>query len=80
MKGTSGRVKTAPGIWLPFSITGFEEGRFWSWNVVGIPATGHRVELREDGLWQLTFEAPILAAQYAYICKMALNRIAGMLE
>jgi hypothetical protein len=79
-QGTEGRVKTAVGIWLPFIITGYEEGRFWSWKVAGIPATGHRVEPKKEGLCQLTFEVPLLAAPYAYICKIALDRIAGILE
>ena len=79
-QGTEGRVKTAGGFWLPFIITGYTEGRFWSWKVAGIPATGHRVEPRGDGLCRLTFEVPLLAAPYMYICKIALNRIAGILE
>jgi len=79
-KGSKGKVKTAVGIWLPFIITGYEEGRFWSWNVAGIPATGHRVEPQEDGSCQLTFTVPLLAAPYVYICKIALNRIAGILD
>lgn len=79
-KGTEGRVKTVGGIWLPFLITGYEEGRFWSWKVAGIPATGHRVEPRKDGLCRLTFEVPLIAVPYAYICKIALDRIAGILE
>jgi uncharacterized protein YndB with AHSA1/START domain len=79
-KGTEGMVKTAVGIWLPFIITGYEEGHFWSWKVAGISATGHRVESHKDGLCKLTFEVPMLAAPYAYICKIALDRIAGLLE
>lgn len=79
-KETRGRVKTAGGMWLPFSITAFEEGRFWSWNVAGIPATGHRLEPQRDGLCKLTFEVPLIAAPYTYICKIALDRIAGILE
>jgi hypothetical protein len=79
-QGTKGRVKTASGIWLPFTITGYKEGHFWSWNIGGIPATGHRVEPQKDGLCRLTFEVPLLAAPYGYICKIALERIAGMLE
>lgn len=79
-KGTKGKVKTAAGIWLPFMITRYEERRFWSWKVASIPATGHRVESQGDGLCLLTFEVPLLAAPYAYICKIALDRIAIMLE
>jgi hypothetical protein len=65
---------------VPFVITQYEEGRFWSWKVSGIPATGHRIEPQEDGSCQLTFTVPILAAPYAFICKIALHRIAGMLK
>jgi hypothetical protein len=79
-QGTEGRVKTVGGFWLPFIITRYEEGHFWSWKVAGIPATGHRIEPHEDGLCKLTFEIPLLAAPYAYICKIALERIAGILE
>ncbi len=79
-KGTEGRIKTAVGIWLPFSITEYKEGHFWSWKVGGIRTTGHRVETQEEGLCKLTFEVPVLAAPYVYICKIALDRIAGILE
>ncbi len=77
-QGTEGKVKTAVGIWVPFVITQYEEGRFWSWKVAGIPATGHRIESQEDRSCRLTFTVPLLAAPYAYICKIALDRIAGM--
>ena len=73
-------MKTVVGIWLPFLITGYEEGSFWSWKVAGIPATGHRIEPNEDGSCQLTFTVPLLAAPYAYICKIALDRIAMILN
>jgi hypothetical protein len=79
-QGTEGRIKTAGGFWLPFIITGYAEGRFWSWKIAGIPATGHRVEPQEEGLCRLTFEVPLLAAPYAYICNIALDRIAGILD
>jgi hypothetical protein len=79
-QGTEGRVKTVGGFWLPFTISRYEEGRFWSWKVAGIPATGHRIEPQEDGFCTLTFEVPILAAPYTFICKIALNRIAVILE
>jgi hypothetical protein len=65
---------------MPFIITGYEEERFWSWKVAGIPATGHRIEPHEDGLCKLTFEVPTLAAPYTFICNIALNRIAVILE
>lgn len=79
-QGTGGKVRTAAGIWLPFTINRYEEGHFWSWTVAGIPATGHRVKPQEDGLCQLTFEVPIIAAPYAYICRIALERIGNALD
>lgn len=79
-QGTRGRIRTVGGIWLSFLITGYEEGRFWSWRVAGIPATGHRIRPREDGSCTLTFEVPLLAAPYAFVCKIALDRIAVMLD
>ena len=79
-QGTEGKVKTAVGICVPFIITAYEEGRFWAWKVAGVPATGHRVESQEEGLCKLTFEVPLLAAPYGYICKIALDRIAGILD
>lgn len=79
-QGTEGRIKTAAGVWLPFIITVYEEGLFWSWKVAGLSATGHRIEPEEDGLCKLTFEVPWIAAPYTYICKVALDRIARILE
>jgi hypothetical protein len=79
-KATEGKVKTAVGIWLPFIITGYEEGRFWSWKVAHIPATGHRVAPQGDAICKLTFEIPLFASPYAYVCKVALDRIERMLE
>lgn len=79
-KGTEGRVKTAAGFWLNFVITGYEEGRFWTWRVAGIPATGHRLEPRDEGYCHLTFQIPLLAYPYKYVCRIALNRIAALLD
>ncbi len=79
-KGTRGRIKTTLGLWVNFEITGFEEGRSWSWHVAGFPATGHRIEESEDRVCRLVFEVPLLAAPYAIVCNRALNRIADLLE
>ena len=75
-QGTEGRLKSAAGIWMPFRITEYDEGHYWLWKVGGIPATGHRVEHQGSGLCKLTFEVPLLAAPYVYICRIALDRIA----
>jgi hypothetical protein len=73
--GSTGRVRTLVGLWLPFAITQFEESRFWSWRIAGIPATGHRVTPIDVDSCQLSFEVPRLAAPYARVCAIALRRI-----
>ena len=72
--GSSGKVLTAFGIWLPFDIDEYEHGRSWSWKVASTRATGHRIQPTKRGciLW---FEVPIIAAPYILICQLALNRI-----
>ncbi len=72
--GSTGRVRSPLGFWLPFTITGFEDGRAWSWTVAGIPATTHTVEPTPDGC-RVTFGVPMLAAPYALVCRAALRRI-----
>jgi hypothetical protein len=79
-KGSRGRVKTAIGVWVHYKITDFDEGKYWSWRVFGIPATGHRIETKGEGICRLVFEMPFLAAPYAYVCKTALERIARIVE
>jgi hypothetical protein len=74
-ENSSGRVQTVLGIWLPFVITSFEECRFWSWRVGGIPATGHALEKRGENGVRLTFDMPIWAFAYVGVCYLALRRI-----
>jgi uncharacterized protein YndB with AHSA1/START domain len=38
--GSRGKVRTLLGVALPYTVTGFDAGRYWSWSVAGIPATG----------------------------------------
>jgi hypothetical protein len=76
-KNSSGRVLTVIGLWLPFVVTEFEPGRFWSWKVASIKATGHRLEMSTTGKPVLWFEVPTIAFPYLAICQIALNRIAG---
>ncbi len=77
-KGSSGQVLTAFGIWLPFDIDEYEHGRFWSWKVATINATGHRVQASETEGCYLWFEVPLLAAPYALVCQIALGRIENL--
>lgn len=78
-KGSQGLVLTPLGIWLPFVITEYEDGRFWTWKVASIRATGHRVQAEQAGGCYLWFDMPMIAWPYIAICQMALNRIEDML-
>ena len=73
-----GRVQTAVGLWLPFQITDWEEGRAWSWTVAGIPATGHRVHSINPNRCQLTFTVPSWAPFYVPVCATALRRLEAL--
>lgn len=77
--GTTGRVRTAVGLWLPFEVTALEKGRSWSWRVAGVPATGHRVE-PTDGGCRICFDVPAPAAPYLAVCHLALRRLAALLD
>jgi uncharacterized protein YndB with AHSA1/START domain len=79
-KGSRGRVKTLAGIWIPFVVTQFEPPHSWAWSVLGIPATGHRVEPVKEGVCRLVFEVPLLAIAYTVVCQIALQRIARIVE
>lgn len=72
--GAEGRVRTAVGLWLPFRVSAFDEGRSWSWRVAGVPATSHLVEPVAGGC-RVAFGVPVAAAPYAAVCHEALRRI-----
>jgi hypothetical protein len=78
--GMRGRVRTAVGLWLPFSISELEDGRRWAWRVAGLPATGHRVEPLSGNACRAVFEIPRWAAPYALVCRVALGRIARIAQ
>jgi hypothetical protein len=73
--GMTGRVQTTPGLWLPFEITDWEEGRAWSWRVGGIPATGHHVTPVTATSCRVTFTIPRWAPLYIPVCRLALRRL-----
>jgi hypothetical protein len=79
-KGSYGRVKTILRFWLPFHITDLDSGTYWSWRIFGINATGHRLERLDESTCRLVFQVPLWAAPYLLVCKIALDRIAEMLE
>jgi uncharacterized protein YndB with AHSA1/START domain len=75
--GATGRVKTVVGVWLPFQITEWEEGRRWAWKVGGVPATAHEVRAdphRTPGSLA-TIEVPWWAGAYGALCWVALGRL-----
>jgi hypothetical protein len=76
-QGTTGEIRTPVGVRLPFEVTEYEQGKYWSWDVARIGATGHRVEAVEGGT-RVTFEVPVYAAGYAPVCRRALDRIEGL--
>jgi hypothetical protein len=73
--GSSGRIRTPVGIWVPFVVGIFETGSYWNWRVAGIPATGHRVESVGPNQCRLTFTVPAWAFAYGLVCHLALLRI-----
>ncbi len=73
--GSKGHVRITLGLWLPFEIIDFVAGEKWSWRVMNIPATGHRVEALAPEQCLLVFEVPWLAAPYLLVCKIAAGRI-----
>ena len=76
--GSTGRLRTPGGLWLPFTITTFDPGSRWSWRVAGIPATGHRVEATDRGC-RIVFEVPRFSAPYTVVCRVALRRMGHLL-
>ena len=78
--GSTGRVQTIIGVWLPFRVTEFVAGQRWYWEVAGIPATGHRVESLGFDRCRVVFEVSLLAAPYLAVCRLALQRIRSILE
>lgn len=78
--GTVGRVRTIVGLWLPFKVTLFSPPIFWSWEVAGIAATGHRVEDLGPERCRVVFVVPFIAMPYLLVCRMAANRIRALLE
>ena len=78
--GSRGRVRTALGLWAPFAITEMDDGRYWSWHVFGVPATGHRLDRVGKGVCRLVFQVPIFAAPYVIVCRVALHRITRILN
>jgi hypothetical protein len=78
--GSTGRVQTVIGMWLPFRITAFVAGHRWGWEVADIPATGHRVDSLGPGRCRVVFEVPLMATPYLAVCRLAAQSIRSILE
>ena len=78
--GSKGSVRSFFGVWLPFEITDFVPEKKWSWRVMHIEATGHRVETLTPDKCRLVFEVPHIAAPYLLVCKIAALRIRRICE
>jgi hypothetical protein len=78
--GSTGRVLTIFGVWLPFRVTEFADGQRWDWEVAGIPATGHRVESLGPDRCRVVFAVPLLVTPYLAVCRLAVHRIRSILE
>ena len=79
-KGSHGRVKTALHFWVPFEVTDLDSGKYWSWRISGINATGHRIERLDESSCRVVFQVPFWAAPYLMVCKVALDRIVRLLN
>lgn len=73
--GATGTITTVGGLTLPFEITSFVEGRSWGWDVAGIGATDHRVEVLDAGRCRAGFGVPRVVAPYTIVCHAALRRL-----
>jgi uncharacterized protein YndB with AHSA1/START domain len=74
----TGTVYTVLPTGVPFVVTEFDPGRFWSWTVAGVPATSHRVD-PVDGGARVTIAVPWWSAPYLTVCAIALRRMEKML-
>lgn len=74
-QGTRGHVELARvGLRVPFEVTACDPYR-WTWDVAGLPATGHAVTPRGPDRCRVAFEVPLAGAGYAVVCREALVRI-----
>jgi hypothetical protein len=78
--GVSGTVETVVGARLPFTITDVDPGRSWTWNVAGLPATGHHVTAVDENSSRLVFTVAWPLAPYAVVLRHALRRVKAIAE
>ena len=79
-KGSTGKVCTPLGLWVPFLITEYEHENFWTWKVAGLRATGHRLIPFNTNSCIVAFELPLSWLLYVIVCRVALKRMSKLLE
>ena len=77
--GSSGRICTPVGVWVPFVVGTVEPESYWDWRVARVAATGHRVEPLGPNRCRLTFTVAGWAFGYGLVCRLALIRIDRLL-
>ena len=81
--GATGRVRTPVGLWVPFRVQEWEVGpsmRHWSWDVAGIPATGHTVTTTPGSGCRVEMSAPVWALGYLPVLWVGLRRVKALAE
>jgi len=79
-KGSWGKVCTPIGLKVPFLVTEYEYRYYWAWEVAGIRATGHRLIPFNTNSCIVAFELPFFWLPYVIVCRIALKRMARILE
>ncbi len=82
--GSRGTVRPVVGPAVPFRVDAFIPGRFWSWRVAGVSATGHTIapvqERSGHPATEVEFDAPCWAPFYVPILRRGLRRLAALVE
>lgn len=78
--GSRGRVKTALGFWVPFTITSCKNRSYWHWKIGSFSATGHGVEELDNSRCRISFSMVWWLFPYGIVCYIALRRIARMCD
>lgn len=77
---STGAVRTPLGLWLPFAIDRWVEGREWSWRVAGLPATHHQVLVQGPMSSRVEMGVPVWAAPYLAVVAVGVRRVAALAE
>lgn len=73
--GTSGRVQTIAGFWLPFTVTEMVPLSSWRWRVAGLPATRHYIAATSPSGCRVRFTVAWMLAPYLLPMWLSLLRL-----